>query len=150
MAFCFRLPASTACVARAQDTATQQQIDKLSGQIQDLLDAQALQDKRIAALEKKIADLQDKLNQPATTPDTASADDLKKLAAQVQELAKKQQSDNDLILKELEKLGKGGSGSSTSRHSSGDSETTSASTTTGSTTTASGAAKRLLAACRQW
>ncbi len=87
----------------------------MSGQIQDLLDAQTLQDKRISSLEKKIADLQDKLNKPTTTPDTASADDLKKLATQVQELAKKQQSDNDLILKELEKLGKGGSGSTTSR-----------------------------------
>jgi phage tail protein X len=33
---------------------------------------------------------------------------LKKLAGQLQELAKKQQDDNDLILKNLEKLGKGG------------------------------------------
>ena len=92
---------------RAQDAATQQQIDKLSGQVQDLLDAQAAQDKRIGALEKQVSDLGDKLSQPAAN-DSASADDLKKLAAQVQELAKKQQDDNDLILKELEKLGKGG------------------------------------------
>ncbi len=134
--FVFAFVASTASVARAQDTATQQQIDKLSGQIQDLLDAQALQDKHISLLEKKINDLQDKLNKPAITPDTASADDLKKLATQVQDLAKKQQSDNDLILKEIEKLGKGGSGSASSRHSSANAETPSTSTTTGSTTTA--------------
>jgi len=57
--------------------------------------------------------LQDKLNQPATNSD-ASADDLKKLATQVKELAKKQQDDNDLIVKELEKLGKGGTVSTTS------------------------------------
>jgi LysM repeat protein len=98
----------TASLARAQDDATQQQIDKLSGQIQDLLDAQAAQGKRIDALEKQISDLGDKLNQPAAN-DSASADDLKKLAAQVQEIDKKRQDDNDLILKELEKLGKGGS-----------------------------------------
>ena len=113
--FVFAFAASTTGVARAEDTATQQQIDKLSGQIQDLLDAQALQDKRISSLEKKISDLQEKLNQPAAAADTASAGDLKKLATQMQELAKKQQSDNDLILKEIEKLGKGGSGSASSR-----------------------------------
>jgi phage tail protein X len=94
-----------ASLARAQDAATQQQIDKLSGQIQDLLDAQAAQGKRLDALEKQIADLGDKLSQPAAN-DSASADDLKKLAAQVQEIDKKRQDDNDLILKQLEKLAK--------------------------------------------
>lgn len=82
--------------ARAQDTATQQQIDKLSGQVQDLLDAQTTQNKRIEALEKEIAGLGDRANQ----------DDLKKLAAQVQEIDKKRQEDNERILKELERLGK--------------------------------------------
>ena len=100
--------AFTAAPACAQDAATQQQIDKLSGQIQDLLDAQAAQGKRIDAVEKKISDLGDKLSQPAAN-NYASTDDLKKLAEQLQELAKKQQDDNDLILKEFEKLAKGGS-----------------------------------------
>ena len=95
----------TASLARAQDAATQQQIDKLSGQIQDLLDAQAAQGKRIDALEKQIGDLSDKLNQPDAN-NSASADDLKKLAEQVQEIDKKRQADNELILKEIEKLGK--------------------------------------------
>ena len=93
--------------ARAQDDATQQQINKLSGQIQDALDAQAVQAKRITELEKEISELRDKSGPPAAT-DTASADDLKKLAEQVQELAKKQQADRELILKEIEKLGKVG------------------------------------------
>lgn len=103
----FTSAAFTAAPARAQDTATQQQLDKLSGQIQDLLDAQAAQDKRIGALEKQVSDLSGKLSQPAAN-NYASADDLKNLAEQVQELAKKQQDDNDLILKEFEKLAKGG------------------------------------------
>ena len=89
--------------ARAQDDATQQQINKLSGQIQDLLDAQAVQAKRITALEKDISELRDKSNGSG-----ANQDDLQKLANQVQELAKKQQADNDLILKEIGKLGKVG------------------------------------------
>ena len=97
--------------ARAQDDATQQQINKLNGQIQDLLDAQAVQAKRITALEKEISELRDKSNGSG-----ANSDDLQKLADQVQELAKKQQADNDLILKEIGKLGKAG-GSSPGRKS---------------------------------
>jgi TolA-binding protein len=99
--------AFTPAPARAQDAATQQQIDKLSGQIQDLLDAQAAQDKRIGALEKQVSDLSDKLSQPAAG-DSASADDLKKLAVQVQEIDRKRQDDNQKILDALDKLGKGG------------------------------------------
>ena len=105
----------TASLARAQDAATQQQLDQLNGKIQDLTDAQAAQGKRLDALEKEISDLSDKVNQPAAANDSASADDLKKLAEQVQELAKKQQADNDLILKEIEQLGKIG-GATTSHH----------------------------------
>jgi hypothetical protein len=41
--------------ARAQDDATQQQINKLNGQIQDLLDAQAVQAKRITRWRRKSA-----------------------------------------------------------------------------------------------
>jgi LysM repeat protein len=92
--------------ARAQDDATQQQINKLNGQVQDLLDAQATQGKRIDALEKEISDLRDKTSQPPPATDNASTADLKKLADQVQEIDKKRQEDRELILKEIEKLGK--------------------------------------------
>jgi len=95
--------AFAAYVAHGQDDATQQQIDKLSGQIQDLLDAQAAQGKRIDTLEKEISDLQDKSNQPGGA---ANPDDLKKLADQVQEIDKKRQDDNERVLKELERLDK--------------------------------------------
>ncbi|HEY2329372.1 MAG TPA: LysM domain-containing protein [Verrucomicrobiae bacterium] len=88
-----------------QDAATQQQIDKLSGQVQDLLAAQEQQGKRLDDLAKQISDLSDKVNAPAAST-AASADDLKTLAAQVQEIDKKRQADRDLILKEIEKLGK--------------------------------------------
>ena len=113
----------TVCAARGQDAATQQQIDKLSGQIQDILETQATQTKRLEALEKQIADLTDKLNQPAAS-DSASADDLKKLAAQVQEIDKKRQDDNEQILKAIEKLGKTGTGSTGHKPASAGSTTT--------------------------
>jgi LysM repeat protein len=95
------------CAARGQDAATQEQIGKLSGQIQDMLEAQSAQAKQISALEKEISDLRDKQNQPAAN-DSASADDLKTLAAKVQEIDKKRQADNEQILKAIEKLGKAG------------------------------------------
>jgi LysM repeat protein len=107
--------AFTASLSPAQDAATQQLIDEINGRIQNLTEMQAAQGKKIAALEKQISDLSDKLNQPAVN-NSASADDLRKLAEQVKDLAKKQQSDNDLVLKELEKLAKGG-GVSTPPHS---------------------------------
>jgi len=89
--------------ARAQDDATQQQINKLNGQIQDLTDAQAVQAKRITALEKEISELHDKANGSG-----ANSDELQKLADQVQEIDKKRQADRELILKEIGKLGKVG------------------------------------------
>ncbi|MGH7976131.1 MAG: hypothetical protein ACREC8_05670, partial [Limisphaerales bacterium] len=95
----------TASLARAQDSATQDQIDQINGKIQDIEATQALQDKRIAALEKAVSDLSGKLNQPGGN-NFASADDLKNLAAQVQEIDKKRQDDNARILKELERLDK--------------------------------------------
>src|SRR5215469_11207683 len=79
--------------APAQDSATQAQLDKITGDIQDVKESLNLQDKRISALEKKIGDLADKVSTPQGN-DFASTDDLKKLAEQVQEIDKKRQQDN--------------------------------------------------------
>ncbi len=95
----------TISLGHAQESATQQQIDKLSGQIQDLLDAQATQNKRLDEIEKRLNELSDKLDQPATK-DYASNADLKKLAAQMQEIEQKRQADRNLVLKQLKELTK--------------------------------------------
>jgi len=91
--------------ARAQDAETTERLNKVEGYVQDLQATQLDQKKQIQALEKEIADLRDKLNQPAAN-NYANADDLQKLAKQVQELADKQQKDNDQIVKTLDKLSK--------------------------------------------
>jgi len=91
--------------ARAQDAETTERLNKVEGYVQDLLAAREAQDKHMAALEKEIADLRDKLNQPGAN-NYASAEDLQKLAKQVQDLADKQQKDNDQIVKTLDKLSK--------------------------------------------
>ena len=88
----------------AQDAATQQQLDKLNGTIQDLNDELAKDEKRIDAVEKALNDLRDKVNTPAPTGDYAANDDLKKLAEQVKEIDRKRQEDRDLILDQIKKL----------------------------------------------
>ncbi len=70
-----------------------------------MTEAQVQQSKRIEALEKEIADMGDKVNQPVVNS-SASVEDLKKLAEQVQEIDQKRQDDRELILKQLEKLAK--------------------------------------------
>ncbi len=105
--FAVLLAVFTATVAvRAQDSGTQQQIDKIFGMIQDVQAAQELQTKKMAALEKDIADLRDKVNTPAANPDNASAADLKNLAEKVQEIDKKRAADRELILNQIKDLGK--------------------------------------------
>lgn len=100
--------AFTASLATAQESATQQQIDQLTGKIQDLTDMQAAQGKKIAELEKQISDLSDKLNQPAAANNSASADDIKRLTEAIQKVDKSRQDDNEKIMKVLDKLAKGG------------------------------------------
>ena len=106
----------TVSLAPAQDAATQQQIDKLNGQIQDLLASQEQQGKQLAALQKQISDLADKVSSPAASP-SASADDLKALAAQVQEIDKKRLADRELILDKIKELGAISGGPSTGHKS---------------------------------
>ena len=102
----FLILSCSVAIARAQDTSTQQQMDEINGRLQNILEAQSAQGKRIEALEKEISDLRDKTSQPPPATDTASAADLKKLADQVQEIDRKRQEDRELILKEIEKLAK--------------------------------------------
>ncbi|MEI8288347.1 MAG: LysM peptidoglycan-binding domain-containing protein [Verrucomicrobiota bacterium] len=105
--YCFLIlfAAISAATVFGQDAAAQQQIDKLSGQIQDLLAAQGKQDQVIAGLRKEISELRDKVNTPQVN-DSASREDLKTLAEKVQEIDKKRQADRDLIIKQIEQLGK--------------------------------------------
>ena len=136
--FCFlTFAAFNPGIARAQDAETTERLNKVEGYVQELQATQLDQKKQIQALEKEIADLRDKLNQPSAN-NYASAEDLQKLAGQVQDLAKKQQADNDLILKEVEKLGKISGGSTVGRRPPPEVATT---TSTDNPTPAGGAQK---------
>ncbi len=105
----FLILSCSVATARAQDDATQQQINELNGHIRDQQESLEVQKKRIDALEKEIGELRDKSGKSGV-----DQGDLEKLADQVQEIDKKRQADRELILKEIEKLGKAAGGSAPS------------------------------------
>lgn len=96
-------------MAPAQDAATEERLNKLSAQIDVLVDAKEAQNKKIDDLQSQIRDLQSQLSKPSGN--YASADDLKQLADAVKEVDRKRQEDNEKVLNELEKLGKSLGGS---------------------------------------
>ncbi|HEY2081310.1 MAG TPA: LysM peptidoglycan-binding domain-containing protein [Verrucomicrobiae bacterium] len=91
-------------VAPAQDAATEERLNKLSAQIDVLIEAKDAQNKKIDDLQSQIRDLQSQVSKPSGN--YASADDVKQLADAVKEVDKKRQEDNEKVLNELEKLGK--------------------------------------------
>ncbi len=93
-------------VLRAQESATQQQMDQLNGRIQDLLEGQAAQGKRLDVMAREISELREKVNAPPVNTDSVTHDELRKLAKTVQELADKQQADKELIVENIKQLGK--------------------------------------------
>ncbi len=91
--------------ARAQDAATEERLNKLTAQIQDLVEAQGAQSKRIEALAREVQSMQqEQSNKPVVN--YASHDDLKELAAKLREVDAKRQEDNDRVLAVLKTLGK--------------------------------------------
>ncbi len=91
-------------MSRGQDAATQQRLNELEGQIQNLLETQEMQRKQIADLMHQVALLQDQQNKPQ--PNYATTDDLKSLADAVQQVDRKRAEDYKKIQAELFKLGK--------------------------------------------
>lgn len=91
---------------RAQDVAAlEERVKQLNGYVQDLLEDKANQKKQIEGLAKELQALRDQQqNQPKGN--YASQEDLRALAKQVQDIEDKRKSDREVILKEIEKLGK--------------------------------------------
>jgi nucleoid-associated protein YgaU len=91
-------------VSRAQDAAVEERLNKLSAQIQDLIDAKDAQNKRIEELARQIRELQEQQSKPNAS--YASQEEVRQLAGKLQEIDQKRQDDNELILKKIEGLGK--------------------------------------------
>lgn len=93
---------SAAAIASRQEA--KENYETLKGHVDDLLAAQKDMNLRLQALSKEIAELRIQMNKP--TGNYASAEDLKALSQAVQEIDKKREADKELILKEMERLGK--------------------------------------------
>jgi len=90
--------------ARSQDAATEERLNKLSGQIEDLIAVQRDWKERLAALSKEIASLREQASKP--TGNYAAHEDLKQLADKLKEVDRKRIEDSDKIRTELLKLSK--------------------------------------------
>ena len=91
-------------LVRAQDAAVDERINKLAGQVQDLADSKEALRKDLDALAKEVRDLRDQASKPNDT--YATQDDVKRLAAKLEEIDKKRQDDQQMILDKIAELGK--------------------------------------------
>lgn len=90
--------------ARSQDAATEERLNKLSGQIEDLIAAQKELKQRITSLTRELESVREQAAKPSAN--YAAADDLRHLAEAVKEVDRKRLDDYDKIHAELLKLGK--------------------------------------------
>jgi LysM repeat protein len=88
----------------AQDAATEERLNKLSGQIEDLRSSNDALTRRIDGLSKEIDSLRSQMDKP--TGNFASDEDLRRLADTVKEIDRKRLDDYEKIRAELKSLGK--------------------------------------------
>lgn len=88
----------------AQDAATEQRLNELSGRIEQLIATQEAQRKAIDELSREVRTLRERQNAPK--PDYASNEDVKRIADALHEVDRKRMDDYEKIRAELLKLGK--------------------------------------------
>jgi LysM repeat protein len=87
---------------RAQDAATEERLNKLSGRIEDLTAAQEALRKQISELTRELEGVREQSGKPNAS--YASREDLNRLAEKVQEVDRKRMDDAEKIRTELLKL----------------------------------------------
>jgi nucleoid-associated protein YgaU len=94
----------SAPVARAQDAATQERLDKLSGRIDDLEASRDALKKRVDELAKEVEGVREHSSKP--NPSYARPEDLNRLAEAIKEVDRKRLDDAEKVHTELLKLRK--------------------------------------------
>ena len=92
----------SAPVARAQDAATQERLDKLSGRIDDLIAGQDALNKRVDELRREMQAVRELASKPQGN--WASPEDLKRVAKGIEDVDRKRIADSELVQKQLEKI----------------------------------------------
>src|SRR5438876_5242114 len=93
-----------ASMARGQDAATEERLNKLSGQIEDLLAARAADQKRMAEMAREIENLREQSSRP--TGNYVGQEEFKRLAEAVKEIDRKRMDDYEKTQSQMIKLGK--------------------------------------------
>jgi LysM repeat protein len=96
---CVTLALSAAPLLRAQDAATEERLNKLSGQIESVIETQQALSKQIDRLAKEIDNVREQAGKP--TGNYATHEDLKSLAKAVEEVDRKRVQDAEKIRAEL-------------------------------------------------
>ena len=94
----------SAPVAHAQDAATQERLDKLSGRIEDLTAAQEALKKQLSELSRELEGVREQMGKPSAS--YARPEDLNRLAEKVAEVDRKRMEDAEKVHTELVKLRK--------------------------------------------
>ncbi len=89
--------------ARAQDAATEERLNQLSGKIEDLIAGQRAQQKQIDGLLRELESLRAQASRPSG--EYASQEDLKRITEAVKEVDRKRMEDAEKISTQLSKLG---------------------------------------------
>lgn len=87
-----------------QDAALVERVNRLSTYVDELLADKARQQKQIADLTREVSSLREQLAD--TSSASARSEEIRTLARKIQEVDDKRKADTELILKEIEKLGK--------------------------------------------
>lgn len=90
--------------ARAQDPVVSEKLSRISGQVEDLQAANIALQKRVNELARELETLREQVS--STVPGSAVQEELKRLNERVKQLEAQCAADRELILRELEKLGK--------------------------------------------
>ena len=100
----------TAPLVRGQDSAAaaiasrqeaEENYKSLKGHVDDLIAAQADQERKLQALAREVAALREQLNKPAVNNNYATQDDIKRLADAITELDQKRKADNEKMLNDI-------------------------------------------------
>jgi LysM repeat protein len=91
-------------LARAQDAATEERLNKLAGQIEDIIAGQKAMQKQIGDLSRDVDNLREQASKPVGN--YASQEEAKRLAEAIKEVDRKRLEDYDKIRAELLKLSK--------------------------------------------
>jgi len=88
----------------AQDAATEERLNKLTGQLENIIEAQRVQQRQIETLAKELDALRDQMSKP--TGNYATHDDLKRLTDAIRDVDQKRMEDADKIAAQVARLAK--------------------------------------------